>query len=188
MKGPKFHGSDLRGAKLSNAEWKYAAFDEADLGNADFSNSRLYGCTFRRANLQNTSFAAAVIANCRFESADLDNTNFCGANFDGGFLPRLQHAIKYDGHTIFPLRFSPDVTGETLFDGTCPKCTLKCSLQTAPFSKQTMVYRCATHGVVAVQCHSCRKDVLAWVEDLDLTVHSECLTCGWTSTGIPKDW
>ena len=165
---PRFRGANLTSANLSKSEWMSADFDGSSLENADFSGSRLYACNFRKANLQ--------------------NTNFCGTIFEHGFLPPLLHPVKYDANTKWPRGFSPERIGGTGFDGLCVKCKTRCVVQTAPFSEHTKVYKCKTHGIVAVQCPSCEKDVLRRVEDLDVTVHTECVTCGHTSTGVPKKW
>jgi len=70
----------------------------------------------------------------------------------------------------------------------CPSCGSTFGVEPSPFSKYVNLYRCPQQHVVGVQCGSCHEGLMQHVADLDATVHTKCASCGWQSTGIPKDW
>lgn len=192
LRGAKFEDATMRNADFSGSKTEApgsggARFRGANLEGANFSNAELDYGNFYNANLTNTNFQGASVCTASFENAVLRDTNFSGANLEYSVIPRLKYPIRYDSSTRWPARFSPtDI--EQPFQGNCPNCGERCRLERSPFSEDISIYRCSKGHFTAVQCASCEKDVMVRVEDLDCSVHAECASCRWTSTGIPKDW
>jgi hypothetical protein len=70
----------------------------------------------------------------------------------------------------------------------CPVCASACGVEPSPFSQYVNLYRCPQQHFLGVQCGSCHQGLMKHVEDLDTTVHTKCVSCGWQSSGISKEW
>jgi len=70
----------------------------------------------------------------------------------------------------------------------CPSCGAQCTSEQSPFSEYVNVIRCPKCQHIAVECGSCRKGTMQALSMLVHTVETKCNSCGWYSTGIPRDW
>jgi uncharacterized protein YjbI with pentapeptide repeats len=184
--------ADLSGSKTNPpgaCDVRRAYFLGANLEDANLSGTMFDYCDFDEANLARTNFRGASLQIASFRDAVLRDTDFSGADLEGSVIPRLKYPMRlcYDSYTKWPKRFSPTDIGQA-FRGNCPKCGERCRLERPSFSENIWIYRCSRRHFTAVQCAQCEKDVMVWVEDLDYSVHAECASCRWTSTGIPKEW
>lgn len=84
MHGVDFTGSDLSGAKLSDAGLRWSNLTGCNLTGVDFRNADLEGSDFTDADMRYADLRGARLAATRFRGADLR-----GARLEGTVLERL---------------------------------------------------------------------------------------------------
>jgi len=109
-------GADLRGAKLSKAD-----FHDVDLTGADLCSADLSEATFAGSNLSDANLCGANLREAVFYGTRMHRTNFSGANFSGADLAQPQLVSTDFSEANFN---GADFTGEDLRGATFSRADL----------------------------------------------------------------